>query len=143
MNRDQRAKIQALIEKGWDSRTIAHEIGVSLQTVAAVRAHTTMGTYLKTSGLDGSLRVVERKPNWARPTSHSTESGPTLQYLSGMIDKVEKKLRDYIDLALSAKSEKYLDLIPSDILQSADRKIEEHFRRHPYEKKQNLSNRQW
>jgi hypothetical protein len=48
MNPNQKAKIQQLIE-GLDSTTIASQIGVPVQAVAAVRAHMTMGTYGKTS----------------------------------------------------------------------------------------------
>ena len=67
-------------------------------------------------------------------------SAPTLQ-LGEAIDSLEKSMRDRIDLVLSAKSDDYLSLVPSDILQSVQQKINEHLKRHPYEKKLKIPNR--
>jgi hypothetical protein len=143
MDPEQRAKIQDLLEKGWDSRAIAREIGVSIQAVAAVRAHRTMGTYTKSSAVARSSQNRERITNWVEPSDPTTQLELPLQNMNTMIDKLENNIRDHIDVALSAKSKNYLELIPSDVLQSAERKVAEHFKRHPYEKKQHFPNRRW
>jgi FixJ family two-component response regulator len=78
MDPDQKAKIKALIEKGWNSSAIAPEIGISVQTVAAVRAHTTMGTYAKIRSEGEIVRFVEGKPDRAGPMSRNAGLEPNV-----------------------------------------------------------------
>ena len=136
----QKVKILDLLKQGLDSKVIALQEGVTVQQVAAIKAHVTMGTYSSTQSRS-PYKVLT--PNSA--TNHGDrEHVPSKSRidLNRAVDGLEKAVRDRIDCVLSKASENYLELIPSDVALSIDRKINERLKRHPYEKKSNTSNRQ-
>jgi RecB family endonuclease NucS len=54
---DERTQILALLGQGLETQQIARQLGVSVQQVAAIKAHITMGTYASPSA--GSEEVAE------------------------------------------------------------------------------------
>jgi hypothetical protein len=143
MSSDQQSATLTLLKEGLTSREVAQHVGLSVQAVAAVKAHITMGTYEKNASATKTARPNAELHESQRDsglTNFTAEPGIELQP-KGILDQLEKDVRNYIDSILSAHSDDYLSLVPSDVQQAVQQKIKEHFKRHPYERRSALPNR--